>query len=899
MAVPLFVVAGVTVTAAHVAQVAVVLYGIYRARQQKKRLEKAARDNLEDQTVSIPSSAMVRTVHYGTTMIHGRVALLVGANDAQPHFFMVVALTPNHMLDRIDEIYLDGIPIGPFGGSSWWTDEGSWAAIGSRFVKRQLRTERFAGPIPPSGVVICKGNIENLTTVAVGDAPPDPATPRYGWEDMPGATSADYGGFRESSSLGLGAPVISGRELRFPTAYAGRTAIFTYTWVEHLSHIRAWCRPGSDTQTAIPRISEVFPQWNANCRLRGIPYVALEIVPDMDLFPNGAPTDVTVRARGKRIWDPRKPAGAQMAYSENPAIIAMDILLTSRFGCTVDEINMTRLLSAANACEESVPTGPTSAEARYACHASFETSEAPVNWLQLTLAAMAGSATYSAAQFDVRAGVAQTPFGDLSDNDLASGAWSVKPFKAITESFNSVRGLYTKYDTETQQFVVTDAPPYSSPTYVAQDSGLVAWEQIDLPTVQSVGQVQRIQKLLLHLNRNALEFLATFKMKAHAYSPGEIILLSMRSLGWESKPFMVTTRRVEEANDVVTLGFVEHAPDVYSWTFDEATAPDPAPNTNLPDPTFVPPITGFKAESGPGIGRFGPNAEFVPTMRMTWDRVADMGVRTSGHIEILYRGAFDAEMRQEMKPGDAQRFDVDILRGQQFHIQIRAINSLTFKGPWFVTSHTTSDALTGHLTGNLLPGAQFDPSSSTDSQVLGWTHVERVGGSVEPRVILSGVRPSQSYRDDIGVAQFSGISLLSGPNAVGMQFRAFSAAVLVDEGQRLVQYVSSATSGARSWSVLAFYDANNGLVAWGGSSDGYGLNMGDPHNPDLDWSQPLRKRMNIISGFATVPPGAVSVRMVLVAELTSHATGANNAYWFRPFLGNASEGQVTLPPWSP
>ncbi|RBO54115.1 hypothetical protein DSD19_05125 [Rhodovulum sp. BSW8] len=68
--------------------------------------------------------------------------------------------------------------------------------------------------------------------------------------------------------------------------------------------IRLRVHTGAEDQAAEPRYVAAASEWTADHRGRGVAYVYFEADYDRDLFPTGAP-QIRVRARGKRVYDPR------------------------------------------------------------------------------------------------------------------------------------------------------------------------------------------------------------------------------------------------------------------------------------------------------------------------------------------------------------------------------------------------------------------------------------------------------------------------------------------------------------------------------------------------------------------------------------------------------------------
>ena len=890
-------------------QVVVVVYGAYKSRRlRKKAKQNEKKATFEDQKTTLPSSVMARTINYGVTAADGRVAKVVGASDAQPHFFIVKALTPDHEIDGFVDVLFDGAPVGPFTGD-WYSDEGAWVTEGSRYYRGVQHTDQITGIIPESRVIQCKGPVVQVTGMVIMDrrnvqpTPEDlgmiPGTAPSGGEGEGGDTwaatnywanySARVHGNIPPPSMNAG---IQGSTIVADPSLVGFGFQLTYVYSEGARHVRVWCRRGSSTQTVIPRISQVAPEWNANCRLRGIPYVAVEIIPHLDLFPNEAP-DVTAIIRGKKVVDIRH---GQSVFSRNAAVNVHDYL-RGEIECTAEEIDNDLSWAAANACDEQVPTYDGGApEQRYRCDVELSTENDMTDNLRTLLASMAGSATYAGTKVAIRAGVAAAPTFELDEDDLASGNWSSRPYTPVMEGVNCVRGTYTKYDERLHAMITSEIPPYRSAHYVKEDAGRENWEEINLPAVQSWYQAQRIVKLLMHLSRNSCSFHGQFKMKAREISAGSVVYYSHISLGFDAKQFMVRERKVIEGNNIVELDLVEMPTTAYAWNYQEGRDPDPAPNTNLPNPFLVSDITGLKAESGQHVNRWGPNGQVQPVMRVSWDRSKDVNVLTAGHIDVWHKTNRSIDFIKVRLPGDTTRHDVEVLRDAQVHIQVRATNPVA-KGRWSIITHTAADSMSQFLTGQLLYNPEFasDPTGELQAdRIWKWSDWGAVSGTVGSYPDPYFTRDSQPYFDGMGF----GFLMFPpyGGAVVGSVYRVVSSPMQVTQGQRVVQYISGWSNKCRVFSHLSFHGQSDEFLGFGAYSTSDFRES--PTNVAVPAGESLYK---LIHGFGNAPPGSRSMRFWIVAEVTSQPADSVSAEIraMHPYVGIAAEGQVTLPPWSP
>ena len=873
-----------SLTVGMVVQAAVVVYGIYRGRQQAKKAKRQAAKVTEDQKTTVPSSAMIRTINYGRTVVSGRTVFAVAADNQGGAYIQVVALTPDHEIQAVEQIRFDGVALGPLSGDIY-SDDGAWVTPGSPYYRTITQAATLKGHVPASGILVCDGPVTQVTALTIFpnyiDAPQYSSPfPSGGDSDI---LTEDFTRWNERIQYvptSVANASIQGTAVIVPPEHRNKAFTMSYVWSRGTPHVRVWARKGTDTQTVIPRIAERAPQWSYNARLRGIPYIAAEIQANPQMFPDGVAPDMTAMILGKKVRDIRNPDGDPRVFTNNAAFCLIDYL-RDEIGIDKSEIDLPLAIAAMNACQEQVQfDGSGQTHYRYLCDIELSTENDMVDNMQQILACMAGSISYGGATLDIRAGVPQTPTVALTDDDLASGQWSTRPFTPYGALFNSVKGTYS-HPTGTG-FNTIDAPIYESPTYKALDWGRTKFEIFDLPGVQNVYQAQRIQRLHLHLARNSLIFRGQFKQVARQLSVGQVVYYSHVSLGWAAKVFQITRRKVVDS--MVELEMVEMPAAAYAWDYDEATAPDPAPNTNLPSPLKVGAIEGLKAESGAAVAKFGPNGEVKPVMRISWNVMRDINVLSGGSIKLMWKtsGSLTEEWNERSLPGTAYKEDVEVLRTASVHIQARAINAIGVPGPWSVIGHQADGVVGGGLlSGQLLTNAQFAaPPLDSGGAIAHWT-TRRFGGSAIPAVILR-----QVY-------QVPGVAIVAFNEAFGdfpgMQWQMESEPIFVYPGQRLCQYVwASCGGGVRCWSML-YFDSTSGA--------GY---TGHSLYRESDADMPSEDRLRPISGFAVVPSGIKSAKLVFGGMLPlDKPASAQRVYFARPYVGPASEGQIVLPAWHP
>lgn len=336
---------------------------------------------------------------------------------------------------------------------------------------------------------------------------------------------------------------------------------------------------GTANQTADTfLIAESAGQWTASHRLRGIAYVYVRLQWAESIFPNGIPS-VRAVVKGKKVYDPRS---GLTVWSDNWALCVRDYL-TSSYGleCVPGEIDDDAVITAANVSDELVNlnSSGTLTQKRYTCNGTMDLAEKPLEHMRALLSAGAGACVYAQGQYRVFAGAYVTPTVTVDESWLRGGP-TVQPRRPRRELYNGVRGTYSD---PTKGWQPTDFPPVKNAAYAVQDGGQEILRDIELPFTTDPTRAQRIARIHLEKSRQGITVALPCNLKAFKLAVWDTVQLSLARFGWVNKPFIVAGWTFNEAGGV-DLTLQEEAAAVYNWLWDDATALDPAPDTNLPSP---------------------------------------------------------------------------------------------------------------------------------------------------------------------------------------------------------------------------------------------------------------------------------------------------------------------------
>lgn len=432
----------------------------------------------------------------------------------------------------------------------------------------------------------------------------------------------------------------------------------------------------------------LFPSlWSSAHRQQGHSGIYLILYYDAEVFPNGNP-EISVEGYWKNdIYDPRTGA---TGWTDNSALIWADYMtMTSAQGgpgFTYDDIDYDSICYAADWCDDLIDLAAGGTEKRYTTNGYFDLSSGyGHNRVKQDLeAAMAGSSVRSSGKWKVYAGGWRAPVKTLGVGNLL-GPLSVQVKPSLENIYNRVKGLYISPE---NNWELTEYPPIVNGTYATED-GAERWEQLDLIFVSSGSQAQRIAKIKLESGRQWITVSAEFNIEAIALEPGDIVLLNYERYGWEEKPFEVISFDGKTQGPKVTtiLLLKETAEAIYDWSEEETTI-DLAPNTTLPDPTYVRVPSGIVVESGTAQLDIRSDGTVFSRMKVSWAASQDVFVLSGGFHEIQFKRSSESDWRNGVIVGgrDTYAYILDIRDGDTYDVRVRATTTFG-QSAWVTTNN--------------------------------------------------------------------------------------------------------------------------------------------------------------------------------------------------------------------
>ena len=461
---------------------------------------------------------------------------------------------------------------------------------------------------------------------------------------------------------------------------------------------------GASDQTADANfVAEIGTKWTSAHRRRGNTYSAIRLKYDSSKFPGGLPL-LTVECKGKNdLYD---PVAETTGWSDNTAIIIRDYLLDDYVGLqgVTDDLDETGWLAEVNICAEDVTLADgTSTEPRYTCNLAFDTSSEPKAILETMLATCAGKLFDIGGIAKLRCASWITPDFDIDETMLRGGLISSSPL-SMREKYNRVATTFTD---PAELWNSNEAPAVASSTYLTADGDRELSGELDLTGVTSAAQAQRIAKITLLRSRQGIVVAIPGNLRMLPALPGETIRLTNTKRGWTNKHFEVeqTTIGIETGDDG-GLGIVNDAvvhegtSTVYDWGYDEESAQDPAPNTDLGSVRDVPDPAGLALTSGAATVVLQPDGTNLARLKAAWTLPADIFVTNGGLTRVEYRLS-GGPTYSELGVVDGittHAYILGLVPGSAWQVRIRHENRWTV-GAW---SSPVAHTLVGDVTA---PGA--------------------------------------------------------------------------------------------------------------------------------------------------------------------------------------------------
>jgi hypothetical protein len=348
---------------------------------------------------------------------------------------------------------------------------------------------------------------------------------------------------------------------------------------------------GSDGQAASSLLS-TLSDWGSNHKLSGICYLALRFKWNPDVF--GGIPQVQAKIKGKKIVTLAADLSEQTAsFSTNPAFCLLDYLRNERYGkgLSTSDLDLQSFYDASQiAITQVTPYSGASDINVFDCNAVIDTSKKVIDNVREIVKGMRGYLPFVQGKYRLNIETIGSAALSLDEDDIIGGYALASPSK--NSKYNRVLVSFVNPDRNFQvdevQFPPIDDSGLASAdqhaTMKTADGGFLLEGRFEFRTITSPYQAEELAEVILRRSREALGLNLNVGFEAYDLHVGDLVSISLSSLGFSSKVFRVIALTFND-DFTVGLSLIEYQAAHYTWASKQQQAT--TPSTNLPDPFTI------------------------------------------------------------------------------------------------------------------------------------------------------------------------------------------------------------------------------------------------------------------------------------------------------------------------
>jgi len=484
-----------------------------------------------------------------------------------------------------------------------------------------------------------------------------------------------------------------------------------------VSYITVEPHLGTDGQSASSLLS-TLSSWGSNHKLSGLAYLALKFKWNQDVF-GGIPT-VQAKIKGRKVVTLDSSLNeSSETFSTNPAFCLLDYLRNERYGkgIATANIDLQSFRDASQVCITQVtPFSGGSDINIFDTNAVLDTSKKVIDNVRDILRGCRGYLPYVQGKYKLVIETTGTASIALDEDDIIGGYSLSSPTK--NSKYNRVIATFINPDRNFQADQVTFPPTDDSglassdrhANLKSADGGFLLEGKFDFKTITSPYQAEEMAEIILRRSRESLGLSIVAGFNAYQLHIGDIVNITLSSLGFSTKAFRVIQMTFNE-DYTITLQLVEHQDSHY--TFASKTQVASTPSTTLPNPFVIQPPASvtlsdemIEYADGVVITRLNILIGASPDSFVSNYQV-EAKLSTESNFKIISVGT---QLNHEF---------LNVIDGATYNVRVKAINSFGVNSTFTTANHT-------------VVGATETPSDITDLSVsmvgsnqmeLSWTPV--------------------------------------------------------------------------------------------------------------------------------------------------------------------------------
>ncbi len=354
---------------------------------------------------------------------------------------------------------------------------------------------------------------------------------------------------------------------------------------------------GSDGQSASSLLSQLS-SWGSNHKLSGLCYLALKFKWNPDVF-GGIPV-VQAKVKGRKVVTLASDLSEQTAsFSTNPAFCLLDYLRNERYGkgLATSSLDLQSFYDASQVCVTQVtPFSGGSDINIFDTNAVIDTSRKVIDNVRELVKGMRGYLPYVQGKYKLIIETTGTASVSLTEDDIIGGYNLASPSK--NSKYNRVICSFINpdrnYQVDEVQYPAVDDSGYATAdkhaTMKSADGGFLLEGRFDFKTITSPYQAEEMAEIILRRSRESLGLNITCGFRAYELHIGDIVNITLSSVGFTTKAFRVLSMTFNE-DYTITLQLVEHQDSFYTFATKGQVAS--TPTTTLPNPFSIQPPAGI------------------------------------------------------------------------------------------------------------------------------------------------------------------------------------------------------------------------------------------------------------------------------------------------------------------
>jgi hypothetical protein len=478
---------------------------------------------------------------------------------------------------------------------------------------------------------------------------------------------------------------------------------------------------GDHATQPFPALQAADTNWTPAHLLLGTVAVAFKLEWNKDVYTRIPKVVFTIE--GSKVLDVNSLPTETRIYSDDPADVLFDYLTNDVYGkglSIVDgvDIDVTSFVNSKAYFDDNIVSysgGPS--HKRMSTNLVLSTGLNLMDNTKKILQSCRGTLPFVNGKFYLTPEKHYVPadYGEASyfdfNMDNIIGGWGFK-VGDINSRYNRVKATYANEDIEYKpDFIAVE-----SSTFRTEDNNRLLEKSVGLEGVTNVYRAIDAASVIMRRSRQQMVVSFTATPEALQVQTGTIVTITHPTPGWTAKQFRVSRMKLMVSGNLsVTL--TEHESTVYDLSVPNEV--NTSPDTNLPDITAVPTVTGLALVSDESALIVASDGTLVPQIYAEWDETPNIFV--SGY-DVEYKKTADSIWLPAGSPNSVINTELYIQNaetGVEYDVRVRARNASDFSGGW--------DTITNHVvvgkTGNPSDVTGFTNAISKAGVRLSWTAI--------------------------------------------------------------------------------------------------------------------------------------------------------------------------------